>query len=445
MSDIAIKVENLSKRYRIGLKEELPETFLGAMTGWLRSPLANLRDLRKLSHFSDNGHTPDDVIYALKDVSFEVKHGEVVGIIGRNGAGKSTLLKILSRITEPSSGRAVINGRVASLLEVGTGFHPELTGRENVYLNGTILGMTKAEVERKFDEIVDFSGVEKFIDTPVKRYSSGMKVRLAFAVAAHLEPEILVIDEVLAVGDADFQKKCLGKMGEVASEGRTVLFVSHNMAAVSRLCKRTILLADGTVLADGESDQIVGQYLAHGSNREEEVAWEDINSAPGSESVKLHAVRICRNGIPSSQIDIDRAAEIEIEFWNRIPGQKLVPSIKLLDEEGTVVFQAINLPQADLNKENLGLKPLDEGLYRTVCSIPPNFLNDRHYFVTIVIASTPPPTREVYIENIISFSVQDTGAMRAPHFNGKWLGVIRTPFYWNTEKLTELQAEHKVI
>jgi lipopolysaccharide transport system ATP-binding protein len=261
MSDIAIKVENLSKRYRIGLKEELPDTIVGAMTGWLRAPLANFRGLRRLSHFGENGHDDPDVIWALKDVSFEVKQGEVMGVIGRNGAGKSTLLKILSRITQPTSGRAVINGRVSSLLEVGTGFHPELTGRENVYLNGTVLGMSKVEIDRKFDEIVDFSGVEKFIDTPVKRYSSGMQVRLAFSVAAHLEPEILLVDEVLAVGDAEFQKKCLGKMESVAGEGRTVLFVSHNMDAIQRLCGRSILLEGGHVALDDHTRQVVQRYL----------------------------------------------------------------------------------------------------------------------------------------------------------------------------------------
>lgn len=261
MTDIAIKVENLSKRYRLGSKEEMPDTLLGAMKSWLAAPLANYRNLRRLSHFSQNGHDDPDTIYALKDVSFEVKQGEVVGIIGRNGAGKSTLLKILSRIVEPTSGRAIINGRVASLLEVGTGFHPDLTGRENVYLNGTVLGMSKAEIDRKFDEIVDFSGVEKFIDTPVKRFSSGMQVRLAFAVAAHLEPEILLIDEVLAVGDTEFQKKCLGKMGEVAKEGRTVLFVSHNMAVVESLCTKGTVFETGHMAFWGDPQDAIIFYL----------------------------------------------------------------------------------------------------------------------------------------------------------------------------------------
>lgn len=260
MSDVAISVERLSKLYRLGLREETPDTLAGNLLSWLKAPAKNFKQLRSLTHFSPDDNS-DDVLWALRDVSFEVKRGEVVGIVGRNGAGKSTLLKILSRITEPTSGRVVVNGRVGSLLEVGTGFHPELTGRENVYMNGTILGMSKVEIDRKFDEIVDFSGIEKFLDTPIKRYSSGMKVRLAFAVAAHLEPEILIIDEVLAVGDAVFQKKCLGKMETVAREGRTILFVSHQMEAVLNLCSRCFLLDNGGLAKEGESEAVVLDYM----------------------------------------------------------------------------------------------------------------------------------------------------------------------------------------
>ena len=263
MSDKAIIVEGLSKRYRIGLKEEMHETFAGALGDWIRRPVRNLRRLQRLSRFSEED--TEDVIWALRDISFEVKAGEVLGLIGRNGAGKSTLLKILSRITYPTHGRVELNGRVSSLLEVGTGFHPELTGRENIYLNGTILGMTRREISRKFDEIVDFSGVETFIDTPVKRYSSGMRVRLAFSVAAHLEPEILLVDEVLAVGDAEFQKKCLGKMGEVASEGRTVLFVSHQMEAIQQLCSNVIVIRAGMVDFNGTTSAGLNHYLGSGS------------------------------------------------------------------------------------------------------------------------------------------------------------------------------------
>lgn len=259
MPDFAIKVENLSKCYRIGLKEQKSETLAGAMLDWFKAPFSNLKHLRRLTRF-DGEPGAKDLIWALADVSLTIAPGEVVGVIGRNGAGKSTLLKIISRITEPTSGRVLLNGSVSSLLEVGTGFHPDLTGRENVYLNGTILGMTKAEINRKFDAIVDFAEVEKFLDTPVKRYSSGMKVRLAFAVAAHLEPEILLVDEVLAVGDASFQKKCLGKMGEVSKEGRTVMFVSHNMGAVNSLCEKVALFDSGKLEKIGPSKDIISYY-----------------------------------------------------------------------------------------------------------------------------------------------------------------------------------------
>ncbi|MFP5221212.1 MAG: ABC transporter ATP-binding protein [Acidobacteriota bacterium] len=260
-NDSIIKVENLSKRYRIGLKQEVHDSVIGAAISWIKAPLKNYRNLKALNTYLDDVDD-DSVLWALKDVSFTVKEGEVLGIIGRNGAGKSTLLKILSRITEPTRGRVVIDGRVASLLEVGTGFHPELTGRENVYMNGSILGMRKAEIDRKFDEIVDFSGLEKFIDTPIKRYSSGMTMRLAFSVAAHLEPEILIIDEVLAVGDASFQKKCLGKMQEVARGGRTVLFVSHQLDAVATLCSRAILMSHGQVEMDGDVQSVIDHYIS---------------------------------------------------------------------------------------------------------------------------------------------------------------------------------------
>lgn len=257
MSNIAIRVEGLSKQYKIGLATRRHDTLRDQITDGL------------LSIFRSNGHSSatgqrsasSDTIWALKDISFEIKHGEVVGFIGRNGAGKSTLLKVLSRITEPTSGRAEIYGRIGSLLEVGTGFHGELTGRENVYLNGAILGMKKSEIDKKFDEMVAFSEVEQFIDTPVKRYSSGMQVRLAFAVAAHLEPEILIVDEVLAVGDAAFQKKCLGKMDDVAKKGRTVLFVSHNMLAVKNLCARALLLEAGRAVVDGPCETVVENYF----------------------------------------------------------------------------------------------------------------------------------------------------------------------------------------
>ena len=280
MSNLAIRVEHLSKLYQIGAAQARHDTFRDQLTAGFKS-LFHLNGHRSV--LGAQRPAPSATFWALKDVSFEVKEGEVVGIIGRNGAGKSTLLKILSRITEPTEGRATIQGRVGSLLEVGTGFHQELTGRENIYLNGAILGMKKAEIERKFDEIVDFSGVEKFIDTPVKRYSSGMYVRLAFAVAAHLEPEVLIVDEVLAVGDAAFQTKCLGRMGEVAREGRTVLFVSHNMGAIESLCHKVLLLEGGKVAFNGDPKAVIDYYLASTSScaRDSERGSFDLSNAKG--------------------------------------------------------------------------------------------------------------------------------------------------------------------
>lgn len=269
MNDIAIQIQNISKQYQIGLLQEKHDTLRDAIV----ASISNIVPRKGQSNHKKK-------IWALKDISFDVQVGEVIGVIGKNGAGKSTLLKILSRITEPTSGRAIINGRVGSLLEVATGFHPELTGRENIYLNGAILGMSRQEINRKFDAIVDFAEIEKFLDTPVKRYSSGMYVRLAFAVAAHLEPEILLIDEVLAVGDAEFQKKCLGKMSDVAREGRTILFVSHDMSAIQRLCHRTALLETGKLKAIGETDQIVNTYFSLFTRMASPDTWIDLSGFP---------------------------------------------------------------------------------------------------------------------------------------------------------------------
>ncbi len=307
MSHPAISVENLSKAYRIGAKEESADTLVGALTNSLRYPLRNLRKLHELTSMRE-GDEADDILWALKDVSFEVQEGEVVGVIGRNGAGKSTLLKILSRITEPTGGRAVIRGRVSSLLEVGTGFHPELTGRENVYMNGTILGMTKREIDRKFDEIVDFSGVEKFLDTPTKRYSSGMQVRLAFAVAAHLEPEILIVDEVLAVGDAEFQKKCLGKMQDVARGGRTVLFVSHNMAAIESLCNQGLLISNASIRAKGRIQSVIDAYRS--------TLIESLSAtSPLGNTKHLRSVAVNRGGqVATPVVSLGGELVIELEF-----------------------------------------------------------------------------------------------------------------------------------
>ncbi len=312
MSRPIITAEGLSKAYRIGVKRDRSATLTGTAIGFLKAPLNNFRRIRRLNTYSADDESAD-IYWALKDVSFEISEGEVVGIIGRNGAGKSTLLKLLSRITDPTSGRAVLRGRVSSLLEVGTGFHPELTGRENVYLNGTILGMTKKEVDRKFDEIVDFSGVEKFLETPIKRYSSGMTVRLAFAVAAHLEPEILIIDEVLAVGDAEFQKKCLGKMKDVAKGGRTVLFVSHSISAVRALCETGVLLDRGRVACRGPIEMVLNEYL---SAKRSQSASRDINAARrNSKAPCIQDVRILnKDGHEATEINQGSDITVEVDF-----------------------------------------------------------------------------------------------------------------------------------
>jgi lipopolysaccharide transport system ATP-binding protein len=329
-----IKSTGLSKQYHIGARERINRTFREALIDVLLSPIRNFRNLRRLTKV-ENDYSTQETIWALKDVSFEVYQGEVVGIIGRNGAGKSTLLKILSRITEPTSGEILLQGRVSSLLEVGTGFHPELTGRENIYLNGTILGMRKREIDSKFDEIVSFSEIEKFLDTPVKRYSSGMYVRLAFAVAAHLEPEILLMDEVLAVGDTAFQKKCLVKMGNVAKEGRTILFVSHNLASIQNLCHRAIIIDKGNLIFSGKVYDVIDHYLS---------GFEKNNTfAPKSRerysNVKIH-VEKCEiyPNPPKTGNPIDFNIFL-VNTSDRTEGVEVDLSIAIKTEQGVPIFQ----------------------------------------------------------------------------------------------------------
>jgi len=422
MTDIAIRVEHLSKRYRIGLEEEIQDTFAGALTSFIRSPIKNLRRLRRLSHLEDGD--AEDIIWALQDVSFEVQRGEVVGIIGRNGAGKSTLLKILSRITEPTSGRVELHGRVSSLLEVGTGFHPELTGRENIYLNGTILGMRKAEIDRKFDEIVDFSGVEKFIDTPVKRYSSGMRVRLAFSVAAHLEPEILLVDEVLAVGDAAFQKKCLGKMGDVAKEGRTVLFVSHNMGAVNHLCGKTIWIDEGQIVAFGSTDSVIDKYLSSNDLQGGEFHAISRDLAPGNKNFRLLRVSVKnQHGEVVDAIAIDSPFSLELEYELTTRLDNLRVGYRLIAGDGTVVFTS-----EDTDPEGLGIAR-EPGIYVSICAIPENLLNNGHYYVTVACDR---PMQEILLfkERIISFAVQITGGAGGSVADGR-VGLVRPYLRWD--------------
>ena len=337
MSQIAVRVDGLSKQYKIGGAQKTYGTLRDDLVSGLRSIFR-----RNGSPVSHGKESAPDTFWAVKDVSFQVNEGEVLGIIGRNGAGKSTLLKMLSRITEPTCGRIEINGRVSSLLEVGTGFHGELTGRENVYLNGTILGMKGAEISRKFDEIVAFADVEQFIDTPVKHYSSGMYLRLAFSVAAHLEPEILIVDEVLAVGDVAFQKKCLGKMEGVAKQGRTIFFVSHNMPAVTRLCNRVIFLDEGRVSRDGLSHEVVKAYVNSELGTMSSREWLSPDKAPGAEVARLRAVRV-RNedGHSNEKMDIRKPVGVEMEYEVLKPGYKLMPTVVLHDEEGVRLFVSI--------------------------------------------------------------------------------------------------------
>ncbi len=332
MSDIAIRAEHLGKSYRV--RHQNLQRYKTLQEDLLALPRRLWSGVRGIQ-------AADETFWALGDVSFEVQKGEVLGIIGRNGAGKSTLLKILSRITEPTKGRAEIYGRVGSLLEVGTGFHPELTGRENVYLNGAILGMRRGEIARRFDEIVEFAEIQRFIDTPVKRYCSGMYVRLAFAVAAHLEPEILLVDEVLAVGDASFQRKCLDKMQDVGQQGRTVFFVSHNMSAITRLCQRVILVEAGHVLQDGPSDQVVARYLGSNMGTTAQREWPDLSRAPGNDMVRLRAVRArTEDGAVTDSFDIRKPIGIDVEYEVLRPGIVLVPNVHCYNQEGVHIFVA---------------------------------------------------------------------------------------------------------
>ncbi len=435
MSNAAIFVESLSKQYRIGGPQARYKTIRETLTEAVQSPFRRAAKLLRGEAYG--AAEMDETIWALKDVSFEVKSSEVVGIIGRNGAGKTTLLKILSRITEPTEGYADIYGRVGSLLEVGTGFHPELTGRENIYLSGAILGMKRVEIERKFDEMVAFSEVEKFIDTPVKHYSSGMYVRLAFAVAAHLEPEILLVDEVLAVGDHEFQKKCLGKMGEVGREGRTVLLVSHNMPSIINLCQRAILLDAGKVVVDGPAAEVVQYYLATARSAGGEVVWPDPAQAPGSDIVRLHAVRILQDGIdgPTADVDISKEVLIHIVYWNLQEEAPLYSALILKNQMGTFVLASNNHRSVSLTEDPWNARPHPVGLFQSVCRIPGNFLNEGLYSVTAAVGKGI-SDGQIFEDNVVSFHVHDTGEM-CKEYLGSWAGpaVIRPRLAWHTEFL----------
>jgi lipopolysaccharide transport system ATP-binding protein len=426
MSNVAIQVDNLSKLYRIGVANR-HDTLRDQIAHSLRA-LFSRNGLR--STLGTRRSTQIDTLWALKDVSLQIKHGEVVGIIGRNGAGKSTLLKILSRITEPTKGFAHIYGRVGSLLEVGTGFHAELTGRENIYLNGAILGMKKAEINRKFDEIVAFAEIEKFIDTPVKRYSSGMYVRLAFAVAAHLEPEILIVDEVLAVGDASFQKKCLNKMEDVGHHGRTVLFVSHNMAAVTRLCGRTVLLDEGRVLMDAPSHQAVRTYLQSGIGTTAVREYINPKKAPGNDIVRVRAVRVRRkDGEVNDVVDIRRPIGIEMEYEVLKPGHVLVPCYGFTNEEGVCVFIASDRDPAWRRR------PRPIGCFVSTAWIPGNLLAEGTLTVGAGIITEDPFFIHCDDEHAVAFQVVDSLDANSARgdFGGRIPGAVRPLLEWTTQ------------
>jgi lipopolysaccharide transport system ATP-binding protein len=422
MSDAIIQVRDLGKRYVLG-QTTGQKTFREAVVGGVMAPFRLVSGKRR---------PEPESFWALKDLSFDITAGEAVGIIGRNGAGKSTLLKILSRITAPTTGEVRLRGKVASLLEVGTGFHAELSGRENIFLNGAIMGMTRAEVRARFDEIVAFAEVDKFLDTPVKRYSSGMYVRLAFAVAAHLQPEILVVDEVLAVGDASFQRKCLGKMQNVASGGRTVLFVSHNMAAISRLCTRAILLSHGTVAADGPVAKVAGIY-AGGTNGESptEVDFRKRGKPPGSEHVRLLAARLIGDQPGSPTVDIRRPVSFEFDYEVLSDRYPLHPTFLLFNEEATCVF-ATN--DGFLRESQQPKKP---GLYRSSVSIPGNLMSEGMFSMDFAISTLDPVIVHVREGGLFSFTVQDPGEGDSARgaFGGHLPGVVRPLLPWKTESL----------
>lgn len=418
MNDKIIKVENLGKRYRIGLQEEKHDNLTRKFTSWILSPLTNFRRVQKLSKFKNDD--AQDVIWAIKNISFEVNNGEILGIIGKNGAGKSTLLKILSRIVEPTTGQATVNGRVASLLEIGTGFHQELSGRENIYLNGTILGMKKREINKNFDGIVEFSEVGKFIDTPVKRYSSGMYVRLAFAIAAHLNPDVLIIDEVLAVGDVAFQKKCLGKMSETAQSGRTVIFVSHNMHTIQSLCTRTILLDEGKIIKDGNTHEVVSSYLK--PLQEHTIEGEsDLRNWPGSRKSpgKIRATylrTLDKNGKTCSTFNIYDPITFELKIEN-ISKNGFVVSFLVNDTQGTLVYQ-VRSQDSPIDTEHVSSSVTVQ------MTIPELKVVEKQYTVDVWVGNHFDKMEDL-LESAIAFDVINIGhsklALRSViHETGQW-------------------------
>jgi lipopolysaccharide transport system ATP-binding protein len=421
---IAVSVENVSKSYRLGAIGG--GTLASDLNRWWARLRGQPDPLLKIGDI-DHGNRDTESIRALENVSFQVEAGQALGIIGRNGAGKSTLLKILSRVTAPTTGAIKARGRIASLLEVGTGFHPELTGRENIYLNGSILGMSHKEIEKKFDEIVSFSEVERFIDTPVKRYSSGMYVRLAFAVAAHLDPEIMVVDEVLAVGDAAFQRKCLGKMSENTGEGRTVLFVSHNMSAINRLCSRAILLEKGRLLTDGPASEVTARYLSGTVEESGERTW-GMEGAPGNSQLKLLAVHLLdRNGVKKSVFDVSEEITVRIEYAVMEPRLSFRISL-LVNTQGVIAFATIEPTEMEREKT---------GNYVSSVTIPAHLLSECEYTIGITAFSSAGAKQHFFqVKDAISLQIYDS--MLVPSARGDYVqnygGVVRPLLQWNVAR-----------
>jgi lipopolysaccharide transport system ATP-binding protein len=421
-----IHIENVGKRYRVPTSEQVAyATLRESLVGSFKASINRLRG----RNVDDNA---DETFWALRGIDLDVNPGERLGIVGCNGAGKSTLLKILSRITEPSEGRVRLYGRVGSLLEVGTGFHGELTGRENIYLNGAILGMKHAEIARNFDAIVAFAEVERFLNIPVKRYSSGMYMRLAFAVAAHLQPEILIVDEVLAVGDAAFQRKCLGKMSEVSRDGRTIIFVSHNMSAVQNLCSRVVWLAGGRVVQEGEPGRVINDYLKTTLTTMSQQSWSDAATAPGNDRVRLHRAAVTpADGALQDHFTVRTPLRVDFEYWNLVPDSRLSLSVVVRTEEGYPIFSTTSSRDPEWHG-----KPFPAGLYRSSFEIPANLLNNGVHRVELRIRKNQ---RDLVHEfsDILVFEVLDDAEEGAFWF-GKPVGAVRPPLEWRTEAVEEL-------
>jgi lipopolysaccharide transport system ATP-binding protein len=418
MSDFALRTTDLGKMYRIGGERGKNPTLRDALAQAVRRPIERILHPGAATHHSE-------VLWALRNVDLEVLHGETLGIIGRNGAGKSTLLKLLSHITEPTEGRIEIRGRVGSLLEVGTGFHPELTGRENIMLNGAILGMSRAEVKSKFDEIVEFSEVSRFLDTPVKRYSSGMYVRLAFAVAAHLDPDVLIVDEVLAVGDVAFQRKCLGKMEDVAGRGRTVLFVSHNMQTVRSLCSRAIELVDGRVVNSGDTASVVSDYMSRVAQIVPSVTWQP-HEGPGNHQIRFRGAHIVdSSGQRTNMIGTAEPVTIRLEFDLGLVGDEQAIGVELVNSDGLVMMRSFHK-----DPEPGRIPQLVEGHNVLDCLVPGALLNEGRYFVRLVARFGT--TLVAHTDEVISFETHMNHAV-SPFSHEPRRGALLFPILeWQT-------------